>query len=73
MRTLSISGKCSDMCFSVLTLGDQKIEKDGYVPRDLGVGGGDYIEFTVDLDTGTILNWKVPTDEEAVESIKPSY
>ena len=52
MRVLKISGKCSD-CFSMLMDGK---EYDGYVPGFLG--GGDYIELDIDLDTGKILNWK---------------
>lgn len=29
-------------------------EKDGYVPSDMGIGGGDYIEFEWCLDCGQI-------------------
>jgi hypothetical protein len=56
MRVLKISGKCSD-CFSMTMDGRYY---DGYVPGFLG--GGDYIELDIDLDTGKILNWK-PIDE----------
>jgi len=47
-RVASINAKCSDLCFS--QLGD--IEKDGYVPGDWGVGGGDYVDFNYCLDCG---------------------
>lgn len=43
--------------------GNVVAEKDGYFPEGLGLGGGDYVEFEIDIDTGQILNWKRPTDE----------
>jgi hypothetical protein len=32
-------------------------QEDGYMP-DCSLGGGDYIDFVVDNETGQILNWK---------------
>jgi hypothetical protein len=29
-------------------------EHDGYVPEDLGIGGGDYVQFSYCLDCGQI-------------------
>lgn len=29
----------------------------GYVPRGIGIGGGDALQLTVDIETGRILNW----------------
>ena len=52
---ISITGKVSD-CFNMQVVGTDQ-EYDGYVP-DCGLGGGDYIEFVVDNETGQILNWK---------------
>lgn len=49
-RTAHVTGKCSDRCF--VTAGDQ--EHDGYVPDDMGIGGGDYLEFGYCLDCGKI-------------------
>lgn len=49
-RIAHINAKCSDMCF--VHLGDQ--EHDGYVPRDLGVGGGDYVEIDLCLNCGHV-------------------
>jgi hypothetical protein len=34
---------------------------DAYVPSFMPDGGGDYIVLDIELDTGRILNWKVPT------------
>ena len=71
MATMTISGKVSDLFgFTVNDDGDIVIDYDGYVPYDIGVGGGDYVEFEVDIATGQILNW--PTDltiEKIAEAI----
>ena len=55
INTISISAKWSDM-FSLST--DSGFEMDGYVPRGLGFGGGDYVELRIDNSTGRILNWR---------------
>lgn len=60
VKTLSFTAKCSD-CFggTFYNEKDQAVKEiDGYVPRDLGMGGGDYIEMEIDLATGQILDWK---------------
>jgi hypothetical protein len=40
-------------------------EGDGYVPDDIGIGGGDYITFTYCLDCGKIQG-DFPISQEAV-------
>lgn len=67
MRKLTISAKCSDTCFATLDNNGDRHEREGYVPRGMGIGGGDYIEFSIDLDTGTILNWTVPSKDTLEE------
>jgi hypothetical protein len=47
-RVADVSGKTSDMC-SVSIEGS---DMDGYVPKDMGIGGGDYLEFSYCLDCG---------------------
>ena len=32
-------------------------EHDGYVPANIGIGGGDDVEIDIDIDTGKIVNW----------------
>lgn len=49
-RTATILAHCSDMC-SVDTGG---VHRRGYVPRDMGIGGGDDVHFTYCLDCGQI-------------------
>lgn len=39
-----------------------KSQEDGYVPGFMpGDHYGDYVILDIDIDTGMILNWKVPT------------
>jgi hypothetical protein len=51
-RVASISGKCSDFCFT--RIGDK--EHDGYAPQDMGLKNdyGDYVAFSWCLDCGQI-------------------
>ncbi len=59
-RIASIGGKCSDCCgVDVL-----HHSRSGYVPGDMGIGGGDYIEFDYCLDCGQIQgNFPLPPCE----------
>lgn len=42
--------------------GQQLGEYEGYVPNDVVPGEfGDYLHLKIDLDTGQVLNWKVPS------------
>jgi len=50
------------------TLSDGR-EYDGYVPDFLGKHG-DYVKLTIDLDTGQVVDWKKPSDEELDELFK---
>ena len=62
--TLSINAKCSDLFSASLVDGDGKLvgEYDGYVPDFMpGEHYGDYVELDIDLATGRILNWRVPS------------
>lgn len=46
------------------------LDHDGYVPHGLGIGGGDYLRFTVCLDCGKIQNWEPLSDDDVTESIQ---
>ena len=68
MTILKICAKCSDRCHATLRVdGSVVAETDGYVPEMLG--GGDYVELDIDVETGKILNWKVPTQEQIEDYI----
>ncbi len=59
-RILYAGGKVSDMSFG--NVGERKW--DGYVPRDLGIGGGDYLEIAICLDCGQAEGeWPLPVSE----------
>ena len=47
---MSVSAKCSDL-FSASVQG---ASHQGYVPHDINIGGGDYVEFEYCLDCGQI-------------------
>ncbi len=49
-RILSVSGKVSDCFFCSF----KKKEYEGYVPDEIGIGSGDYIEFNYCLECGKI-------------------
>jgi hypothetical protein len=77
-RTLKISAKCSDMFHASLI--DESgnpgtvHEYDGYVPdwfpNPTTQHWGDYVELTIDLDTGKIIGWKPPTKSQLDESFQ---
>lgn len=60
-RMMSVCGKSRDL--NGIQIPHLNIDHDGYVPDGLGIGDGDYIEFTVCLDCGQIQGWKPVTDE----------
>jgi hypothetical protein len=68
---LTISAKCSDLCFSTLTAAGKVIfEKDGYVPDGFQIGGGDYVEINVDLTTGQLVRFKPMTHNQVQLAIE---
>ena len=57
-RVADLLARCSDMCSMALAGKRQS----GYVPRDMGVGGGDDVGFVYCLDCGQIQGcFPVPT------------
>jgi hypothetical protein len=56
-RSLSVSAKCDDRA----SLQCQQAEMRDYLPDDCGIGGGDYIEFTLCLECGMVQGtWPLP-------------
>lgn len=63
-RTCKVSGKTSDMfCWKYLG----RDWKDGYVPYDIGIGGGDDVAFSYCMDCGQIQGIFPVGDSEEVE------
>lgn len=50
-KMIEVCGKTSDMCH--VTYPDGK-ESNDYVPSNIGIGGGDYIQFRYCVDCGKI-------------------
>jgi len=68
-RIAEFSAKCSDLGWT--KIGDS--EMDGYIPHDMGVGGGDYLEITVCLDCGQLQGtWPLPETKLERKSKKKS-
>ena len=65
---LEITAKCDDRC-SVVIAG-KNIKVQGYVPHNLGIGGGDYIRLTIDTTNGQIVGWKPLTQEELANALE---
>jgi len=66
-KIMSVGGKTSDRC----NVEDHYTgaEGDGYVPEDIGIGGGDYIEFDVCRNCGTIQGGWPISDKKVKEAI----
>ncbi len=68
--TITISAKCSDLFWAKLNDGR---EYDGYVPDFFpDEHYGDYVMLDIDLATGRILNWKVPTAKDLAAFAAPT-
>ena len=65
MRILRICAKCSDLFTAKLERPNKKpITHSVYVPDFMPEHHyGDYVELDIDVDSGQIINWKVPTDK----------
>ena len=68
-RIASITAKCSDLCFTYLP-GRKEIE--GYVVDEIGIGGGDYVEFDYCLDCGQ-MQGTFPITEETIDEVLDQY
>lgn len=56
-RVVAVCAKCSDCC----NVDFRDKHHDGYVPGDLGIGGGDYVDISVCLDCGQLQGeWPLP-------------
>lgn len=70
---IEISAKCSDLCSVVATneAGDTIQAGDGYVPNFMpGEHYGDYVQLDIDVETGKILNWVVPSDAAILRDLE---
>jgi len=73
IKTISICGKTSDLCSTVLIddKGKTVADKSGYVPDFMpGEHYGDYLILNIDVATGRITNWKAPTQKKLLTFAK---
>jgi len=66
-RIMKINAKCSDLFYATFEVDKEQVgeDYDGYVPDFFpGKHFGDYVQLDIDIDTGNIVNWKKPTDED---------
>jgi len=72
-KTLKVHLKVCDMFSANLEAADGEClkEYEGYVPSFFpGTHYGDYVFLDIDIDTGQILNWLPPTQEQLETFIK---
>ena len=72
VKTITVSAKCSDCCYTQALDADGKVlySKDGYVPDFMpGKHYGDYVELEIDVNTGKILNWETPDTAKIREDL----
>lgn len=69
---LRIHAHCRDaFCAEVIVDGQEVplVESD-YVPVGVGIGGGDAVHLTIDMETGWIVNWDSETVKAAINRIR---
>jgi hypothetical protein len=66
-RIIEVHSHCSDRC--VVNYKDSD-NNPWYVPHDLGIGGGDDVEFAFCADCGTLQNFKPLSDEEISQALE---
>ena len=69
-KIISIVGKCSDMCSIEYSDEKTKLYHNGYVPRNIGIGGGDYIRLKIDIETGQIIDWPTLSKKDVITSLR---
>jgi hypothetical protein len=56
-RILKISAKCSDLFDAEFVVNKKRVGYEGYVIDGFGIGGGDYVELQLDIDSGKIIGF----------------
>jgi hypothetical protein len=74
IKTIKVHGHCVDRSQIRAKDANGKVLFDpepDYMKSSLGLGGGDDISFEVDIETGQIVGWKRPTDDDLCEAFDP--
>jgi len=64
-KIIHISGKTDDTC----SVSFKDVEGEGYVPSDLGIGGGDYIDFSFCGNCGLIQGFQPMSEDDIIRAI----
>lgn len=70
VKTIKLSAHCQDRSEVIGkdANGREVVRTEPYYMRSqFGLGSGDYVELEVDIETGQILNWKKPSDEDLID------
>lgn len=72
IKTIKINAKCSDCCYAEIIDENGVVvgERDYYPPRLGGVMGGDDVDLTIDVESGRILNWVPPSQDEIMREFE---
>ena len=73
ITSIFVTAKCVDACHITFLDKDKNDlgERNDYVPDFMPENHyGDYVELEIEIATGKILNWKVPTQKELNDSIE---
>jgi hypothetical protein len=72
---LHFSAKSSDLNSISVDDDDGKeiFDHQGYVPTGLGVGADDYVEFSVDVETGKIVGWDASKVRERIAALSKEH
>ena len=78
-RIASFNAKCNDAFFVEIedcedgkSTGNGKVEHFGYVPRDMSIGGGDYLKLKFCMDCGQIQG-EFPLENTELEMMGNKY
>ena len=75
MNTLEIYAHSQDR--NIITFPNGREVEGDYVPNNIGIGGDDVVQLTIDIDTGAVVGWNDDLKKavlEFQESLpEPSY
>lgn len=58
---------------NTITVDDLDIVSNDYLPTNIGVGRGEMIDITIDVDTGTIVGWNSELIKARLQQIKEEH
>jgi hypothetical protein len=71
IKTILISAHCADRSNFIAKDANGRFLLDtdpDYVKAGLGFGKGDYVEIEVNIETGQVVGWKKPTEDDMMDA-----